>query len=84
MLRTRGVSSYIEQFSSDESLTEQLDGWPDLEAVYAPLGNEGSSPLKGGMNDDNQSSSEDSDTDQEWIMPSMKKKKSKKQCKQIN
>lgn len=84
VLRARGVSSYTEQFySDDESDENQLEEWTDVEAVYAAPGiqvNTSSSHVD--SKDRNTGSwSEEEDSDQDWILPSSRKRKNKRSCK---
>lgn len=83
VLRARGVSSYTEQFySDDESDENELEGWTDIEAVYAaPSAQTGASAAhaapKIGHADD-WSEQEEEDSDQDWILPSSRKRKNKR------
>lgn len=84
VLRTRGVSSYTEQFySDDESDEDELEEWTDVEAVYAAPGAQNdTSAFHTAPKDrhaDDQSEAEDSD--QDWILPGTRKRKNKRPCK---
>ncbi|KAL0131213.1 hypothetical protein PUN28_002641 [Cardiocondyla obscurior] len=81
VLRTRGISSYTEQFySDDESDENELEEWTDVEAVYAAPGTQASTSTSyvdsKDRNTDNWSEKEDSD--QDWILPSSRKRKNKR------
>ncbi|XP_017878277.1 uncharacterized protein LOC108623921 isoform X2 [Ceratina calcarata] len=82
VLRTRGISSYTEQlFYSDEETEEnELEGWTDVEAVYAasdPYANTSSShpAAKDRLSDDG---SNEEDSDKDWILPGSRKRKNKR------
>ncbi|CAL7937689.1 unnamed protein product [Xylocopa violacea] len=81
VLRARGVSSYTEQFYSDEDIEEnQLEEWADVEAVYAaPIASTDSStpyfaPKVRHVDD----RTNEEDSDQDWILPSSRKRKNKR------
>ncbi|XP_029173328.1 LOW QUALITY PROTEIN: uncharacterized protein LOC114942186 [Nylanderia fulva] len=81
VLRTRGVSSYTEQFySDDESDENELEEWADVEAVYAaPSAQDNTSAFHTApkiRHADDQSETEDSD--QDWILPGSRKRKNKR------
>lgn len=82
VLRARGVSSYT-FYSDDETEENELEEWTDVEAVYAaPAAQTDSSaphlaPKIG--NADGRTNEEDSD--QDWILPSSRKRKNKRPCK---
>ncbi|KAJ8686887.1 hypothetical protein QAD02_022681 [Eretmocerus hayati] len=81
VLRARGVSSYTEQLFSDDSGPEnELEGWADIEAIYAspskPDGTSSPNTLAKSQDSCNESSQEDSD--QDWILPSSRKRKHKR------
>ncbi|KYN05283.1 hypothetical protein ALC62_03806 [Cyphomyrmex costatus] len=81
VLRARGVSSYTEQlYSDDDSNEDELEEWTDVEAVYAAPGtqtNTSASHVNSKeRNADNRSDEEDSD--QDWILPSSRKRKNKR------
>lgn len=83
MLRARGVSSYTEQlYSDDESDEDELEEWTDVEAVYAAPGTQANTSASNvnskERDDDNWSDEEDSD--QDWILPSSRKRKNKRSC----
>ncbi|XP_076650923.1 uncharacterized protein LOC143358006 isoform X2 [Halictus rubicundus] len=81
VLRARGVSSYTEQFYSDDEIEEkELDEWADVEAVYAaPSAQIGASvahfAAKVKQADDHNN---EEDSDQDWILPSSRKRKNKR------
>ncbi|KAK2575316.1 hypothetical protein KPH14_008163 [Odynerus spinipes] len=87
VLRTRGMSSYTEQLYFNEEIYEnELDKWTDIEAMYATPGTQtctsaANSSSKIGHNDD---WSEKEDSDQDWILPSSRKRKNKRPCKYID
>lgn len=84
VLRARGISSYTEQFySDDESDENQLEEWTDVEAVYAaPSVQANTSASHVDPKDRNTGSwSEEEDSDQDWILPSSRKRKNKRSCK---
>ncbi|XP_076759655.1 uncharacterized protein LOC143428564 isoform X2 [Xylocopa sonorina] len=81
VLRARGISSYTEQFYSDEDIEEnQLEEWADVEAVYAaPNASTDSStsyfaPKVRHVDD----RTNEEDSDQDWILPSSRKRKNKR------
>ncbi|XP_014484971.1 PREDICTED: uncharacterized protein LOC106749749 [Dinoponera quadriceps] len=81
VLRARGVSSYTEQFySDDESDQNELEEWTDVEAVYAAPGApaDTSAPHAAPKvrHTDNWSDTEDSD--QDWLLPGTRKRKNKR------
>ncbi|XP_033220553.1 uncharacterized protein LOC117175109 isoform X2 [Belonocnema kinseyi] len=80
VLRARGISSYTEQPLSDNSEAEELERWTDLEAIYSvpSVQMSPSSPhaLPQSKKCDKRSDTEDSD--QEWILPSSRKKRNKR------
>ncbi|KYQ46257.1 hypothetical protein ALC60_14679 [Trachymyrmex zeteki] len=81
VLRARGVSSYTEQlYSDDESNEDELEKWADVEAVYAAPGTQANTSASHTnskeRNTDNWSDEEDSD--QDWILPSSRKRKNKR------
>ncbi|XP_012527251.1 uncharacterized protein LOC105831583 isoform X2 [Monomorium pharaonis] len=81
VLRARGVSSYTEQlYSDDESDKDELEEWTDVEAVYAAPGTQANTSASNvnpkERNNDNWSDEEDSD--QDWILPSSRKRKNKR------
>lgn len=83
VLRARGVSSYTEQlYSDDESDEDELEEWTDVEAVYAAPSTQANTSASNvsskERNDDNWSDEEDSD--QDWILPSSRKRKNKRSC----
>ncbi|XP_078052741.1 uncharacterized protein LOC144478598 isoform X2 [Augochlora pura] len=81
VLRARGISSYTEQFYSDDEIEEkELEEWADVEAVYAaPSTQIGSSiahfAAKTKQSDDR---TNEEDSDQDWILPSSRKRKNKR------
>ncbi|XP_076295907.1 uncharacterized protein LOC143216591 isoform X2 [Lasioglossum baleicum] len=81
VLRARGVSSYTEQFYSDDEIEEkELDEWADVEAVYAAPSAQISASVanftaKVKQADDRNN---EEDSDQEWILPSSRKRKNKR------
>ncbi|XP_011164617.2 uncharacterized protein LOC105199299 isoform X1 [Solenopsis invicta] len=81
VLRARGISSYTEQlYSDDESNEDQLEEWTDVEAVYAAPGtqaNTSASNINPKERDANYRSDEE-DSDQDWILPSSRKRKNKR------
>lgn len=83
VLRARGISSYTEQlYSDDESNEDQLEEWTDVEAVYAAPGtqaNTSASNINPKERDANYRSDEE-DSDQDWILPSSRKRKNKRSC----
>ncbi|XP_012054848.1 PREDICTED: putative uncharacterized protein DDB_G0286901 [Atta cephalotes] len=81
VLRARGISSYTEQlYSDDESDEDELEEWADVEAVYAAPGTQANTSASHTnskeRNADNWSDEEDSD--QDWILPSSRKRKNKR------
>lgn len=84
VLRARGISSYTEQFySDDESDENQLEEWTDVEAVYAAPGIQANTSASHVDPKDRNtgSRSEEEDSDQDWILPSSRKRKNKRSCK---
>ncbi|CAD1479110.1 unnamed protein product, partial [Heterotrigona itama] len=81
VLRARGVSSYTEQLYSDDDIEEnELEEWTDVEAVYAaPSAQTGSSTsyLAPKVRHINDRANEEEDSDQDWILPSSRKRKNK-------
>nr|XP_033324608.1 uncharacterized protein PFB0145c-like isoform X1 [Megalopta genalis] len=81
VLRARGISSYTEQFYSDDEIEEkELEEWTDVEAVYAaPSAQIGASithfAAKIKQSDDR---TNEEDSDQDWILPSSRKRKNKR------
>ncbi|KAG7200621.1 hypothetical protein KM043_001177 [Ampulex compressa] len=81
VLRARGVSSYTEQlYSDDEGDENELEEWTDVEAVYAAASAQASAstphpPAKARQPDDG---SQEEDSDQDWILPSSRKRKNKR------
>ncbi|XP_077282129.1 uncharacterized protein LOC143908369 isoform X1 [Temnothorax americanus] len=81
VLRARGVSSYTEQlYSDDESDENELEEWTDVEAVYAAPGTQINTPaFHVDPKDRNTGNwSEEEDSDQDWILPSSRKRKNKR------
>ncbi|OXU30353.1 hypothetical protein TSAR_015882 [Trichomalopsis sarcophagae] len=81
VLRARGVSSYTEQLLSDESEEEEkLDGWADIEAIYAAPSSQAnaSSPNTPTKSRESCDESDEEDSDQDWILPSSRKRKGKR------
>ncbi|XP_031773971.1 uncharacterized protein LOC100865956 isoform X6 [Apis florea] len=82
VLRARGVSSYTEQFYSDDDMEEnELEEWTDFEAVYAAPSAQTSASTphfspKVRYADDR--TNEEEDSDQDWILPSSRKRKNKR------
>ncbi|XP_043790554.1 putative uncharacterized protein DDB_G0282133 isoform X2 [Apis laboriosa] len=82
VLRARGVSSYTEQFYSDDDMEEnELEEWTDFEAVYAAPSTQTSASTphfgpKVRYADDR--TNEEEDSDQDWILPSSRKRKNKR------
>ncbi|XP_015434839.1 PREDICTED: serine/threonine-protein kinase pakD-like [Dufourea novaeangliae] len=81
VLRARGVSSYTEQFYSDDEIEEkELEEWTDVEAVYAAPSTQASTSTPDftpkAQQFDDRNSEEDSDKD--WILPSSRKRKNKR------
>ncbi|XP_043471332.1 probable serine/threonine-protein kinase DDB_G0282963 isoform X1 [Leptopilina heterotoma] len=81
VLRARGIPSYTEQFLSDNSETEELERWTEFEATYtspnAPINSSTLLPYSQVDKPDKRTDPEDSD--QEWILPSSRKKRRKRQ-----
>ncbi|XP_076241531.1 uncharacterized protein LOC143183729 isoform X2 [Calliopsis andreniformis] len=81
VLRARGVSSYTEQFYSDDEIEEnELEVWTDIEAIYAVPNVQADAPAphsspKAKHSDDR---TKGEDSDQEWILPSSRKRKNKR------
>ncbi|XP_012266127.2 uncharacterized protein LOC105691897 isoform X1 [Athalia rosae] len=79
VLRTRGVSSYTEQvFSSDDDEIgkEELEGWPKIEAKYAPTCTSPNTLYDHNASTTRQNETRTSeDSDQDWILPSSRKRK---------
>ncbi|XP_011859935.1 PREDICTED: putative uncharacterized protein DDB_G0287457, partial [Vollenhovia emeryi] len=81
VLRARGISSYTEQlYSDDESDENELEEWTDVEAVYAAPSTQTNTPASHVDTKDRNSSnwSEEEDSDQDWILPSSRKRKNKR------
>ncbi|KAK1120066.1 hypothetical protein K0M31_012791 [Melipona bicolor] len=82
VLRARGISSYTEQLYSDDDIEEnELEEWTDVEAVYAaPSAQTGSSTsyLAPKVRHANDRANEEEDSDQDWILPSSRKRKNKR------
>lgn len=82
VLRARGISSYTEQLYSDDDIEEnELEEWTDVEAVYAaPSAQTGSSTsyLAPKVRHTNDRANEEEDSDQDWILPSSRKRKNKR------
>lgn len=81
VLRARGVSSYMEQvFTSDDDVEEdELERWPDVEAKYAPACTSPNPPATHGPSTSGQAETwESEDSDQDWILPCARKRKSKR------
>ncbi|XP_026831031.1 uncharacterized protein LOC105280127 isoform X2 [Ooceraea biroi] len=82
VLRARGVSSYTEQFySDDESDENELEGWTDIEAVYAAPGTQTDTSAAHAAPKDRHAddrSEQEEDSDQDWILPSSRKRKNKR------
>lgn len=84
VLRARGISSYTEQFYSDDEIEEnELEEWANIEAVYAaPSAQAGTStPYFGTKVKYADSRTNEEDSDQDWILPSSRKRKNKRPCK---
>ncbi|XP_017753878.1 PREDICTED: putative uncharacterized protein DDB_G0282133 isoform X1 [Eufriesea mexicana] len=81
VLRARGISSYTEQFYSDDEIEEnELEEWTDVEAVYAAPSTQSNSSTsyftpKIRHGDDR---TNEEDSDQDWILPSSRKRKNKR------
>lgn len=83
VLRARGISSYTEQFySDDESDENELEEWTDVEAVYAAPGTQTNTSTSHVDSKDRNTGnwSEEEDSDQDWILPSSRKRKNKRSC----
>lgn len=84
VLRARGVSSYTEQFySDDESDENELERWTDIEAVYAAPGTQADTStahVAPKVRHSNDWSEQEEDSDQDWILPSSRKRKNKRPC----
>lgn len=83
VLRARGVSSYTEQFySDDESDQNELEEWTDVEAVYAAPGAQTDTSASHAAPKVRHSDdwSETEDSDQDWILPGTRKRKNKRPC----
>ncbi|XP_076161395.1 uncharacterized protein LOC143143702 isoform X3 [Ptiloglossa arizonensis] len=81
VLRARGISSYTEQFYSDDEIEEnELEEWANIEAVYAaPSAQAGTStPYFGTKVKYADSRTNEEDSDQDWILPSSRKRKNKR------
>ncbi|XP_076678003.1 uncharacterized protein LOC143374055 isoform X2 [Andrena cerasifolii] len=81
VLRARGVSSYTEQFYSDDEIEEnELEEWTDVEAVYAaPSAQAGApSPHFGPKVKHADDRTKEEDSDQDWILPGSRKRKNKR------
>lgn len=85
VLRARGIPSYTEQFLSDNSETEELERWTEFEATYtspnAPINS--STLLPQSQLDKPDKRTDPEDSDQEWILPSSRRKRRKRQCKYL-
>jgi len=83
VLRARGVSSYTEQlYSDDESDEDELEEWTDVEAVYAAPGTQINTSASYSDSKERKADnlSDEEDSDQDWILPSSRKRKNKR-CK---
>ncbi|KAL6262859.1 hypothetical protein P5V15_005648 [Pogonomyrmex californicus] len=81
VLRARGISSYTEQlYSDDESNENELEEWADVEAVYAaPSTQNDTSAFHADPKERHAGDwSEEEDSDQDWILPSSRKRKNKR------
>ncbi|KOC59879.1 Uncharacterized protein KIAA2026 [Habropoda laboriosa] len=81
VLRARGISSYTEQFYSDDEIEEnELEEWADVEAVYAApsaqVDTSAAHLTPKIRHADDRTNEEDSD--QDWILPSSRKRKNKR------
>lgn len=84
-MRARGISSYTEQLFSDddESEEDELDGWADIEAIYATPSTQASTstPDTPSKAENSGIDTEEEDSDKDWILPSSRKRRSKRSCK---
>lgn len=84
VLRARGISSYTEQFYSDDEIEEnELEEWTDVEAVYAAPStqtNSSTSYFTPKIRHGDDWTNEEEDSDQDWILPSSRKRKNKRPC----
>ncbi|XP_011700550.1 PREDICTED: uncharacterized protein LOC105457533 isoform X2 [Wasmannia auropunctata] len=81
VLRARGVSSYTEQSYSDDEIDEdELEEWTDVEAVYAAPGTQANTSAShvGSKERNADHWSDEEDSDQDWILPSSRKRKNKR------
>ncbi|XP_076394662.1 uncharacterized protein LOC100878137 isoform X1 [Megachile rotundata] len=79
VLRARGVSSYT-FYSDDETEENELEEWPDLEAIYAAPTTQAdsSTPYLTTKIRNLDSRTNEEDSDQDWILPSSRKRKNKR------
>lgn len=84
VLRARGISSYTEQLYSDDEIEEnELEEWTDVEAVYAAPSTQtgpSTSYLTPKVRYSDDRTNEEEDSDQDWILPSSRKRKNKRPC----
>nr|XP_033190854.1 kinesin-related protein 8-like isoform X1 [Bombus vancouverensis nearcticus] len=82
VLRARGISSYTEQLYSDDEIEEnELEEWTDVEAVYAAPSTQtgpSTSYLTPKVRYSDDRTNEEEDSDQDWILPSSRKRKNKR------
>ncbi|XP_058796196.1 uncharacterized protein LOC131667042 [Phymastichus coffea] len=82
VLRARGISSYTEQLFSDdeESEEDQLDGWADIEAIYATPSTQADTSTSDttAKAQDSGDDTEEEDSDKEWILPSSRQRRNKR------
>ncbi|XP_043247889.1 serine/threonine-protein kinase pakD-like [Colletes gigas] len=82
VLRARGVSSYTEQFYSDDEIEEnELEEWANVEAVYAAPSAQASTStpyFSAKIKYADGRTNEEEDSDQDWILPSSRKRKNKR------
>lgn len=84
VLRARGVSSYMEQFSTsdDEIEEDELEGWPDFEAKYASACASPNIPAVHNASTSGQAETwQSEDSDQDWILPGARKRKNRRSGK---
>ncbi|KAI4479552.1 hypothetical protein M0804_010949 [Polistes exclamans] len=81
VLRARGVSSYTEQlYLYDEIDESELDEWTNFKTVNTPPSTQisTSTPYSSSKNRHDNNWSEKEDSDQDWILPSSRKRKNKR------
>ncbi|XP_047365438.1 putative uncharacterized protein DDB_G0282133 isoform X4 [Vespa velutina] len=81
VLRARGISSYREQLYPYEEIDEsELGEWTDIKAIYAPPCSQTYTSVTNSSTKNRQDNywSEKEDSDQDWILPSSRRRKNKR------